>query len=92
MKVGILYVKGGAFGVVLHLVSDYVNDYLTNFRPYYFFIHNMVNEAVILATIINSKVQLKYNYCISIKQHNINYNIITSRKQNHFKNYNLIKI
>ena len=27
MKVGILYVKGGAFGVVLHLVSDYVTQY-----------------------------------------------------------------
>ena len=26
MKVGILYVKGGAFGVVLHLVSDYVRS------------------------------------------------------------------
>ena len=25
MKVGILYVKGGALSVVLHLVSDYVN-------------------------------------------------------------------
>ena len=28
MKVGILYVKGCAFGVGAHLVSDYVNFYL----------------------------------------------------------------
>ena len=34
MKVGILYVKGGAFGVVLHLVSDYVNLQLKNIFYY----------------------------------------------------------